>query len=173
MCIIMALPALLKQRGQRNFEKPSRYWIERVFQFLCQFQEVSLHKPPLKRLSFLTTTLLSVFISRTCWLNRLLCEQWFWWIPCGLLCSEELIYGLLSTFDTSKSSDPDNISARMLKCTGVSIAPAVASLFNHSLQLGKVPHEWKNPLPSQFLNSKEQIPLTHLDQYLFLVCLAR
>ena len=34
-----------------------------------------------------------------------------------LLCTEEDIYGLLSSLDTSKASGPDGISARMLKMT--------------------------------------------------------
>ena len=38
---------------------------------------------------------------------------------------------------------PDDILSRMLKATAASIAPSVASLFNLSLKLGRVPLKWK------------------------------
>ena len=60
-----------------------------------------------------------------------------------LLCTEEEVYGLLSSLDVSKASGPDGISARMLKMTADFIAPSVCKLFNISLQAGRVPQGWK------------------------------
>ena len=60
-----------------------------------------------------------------------------------LLCNEDSICELLLSLDVSKSNGPDGISARMLKCTAVSIAPAVTQLFNLSIRLGRVPNSWK------------------------------
>ena len=58
---------------------------------------------------------------------------------------------MLASLDVTKSSGPDDISARMLKATAASIAPSVTSLFNISLKLGRVPLEWKEsrivPIP--------------------------
>lgn len=60
-----------------------------------------------------------------------------------LLCTDEEVYGLLSSLDVSKASGPDGISARMLRMTAEFIAPSVCKLFNLSLQTGRVPHRWK------------------------------
>ena len=71
--------------------------------------------------------------------------------PEDLLCSEDQILDMLASLDTTKSNGPDNISARMLKSTAASIAPSVAVLFNLSLQLARIPKEWKKsrvvPIP--------------------------
>ena len=71
--------------------------------------------------------------------------------PEGLRCTEDEVRKLLSTIDPSKASGPDCISARMLKSTAMSIAPAVTQLFSISLTLGKLPKEWKvaqvTPIP--------------------------
>ena len=61
--------------------------------------------------------------------------------PAHLLCSEEEVYELLCTVDTTQSSGDDDISARMLKETALSITPAVTQLFNISLKLGEIPDE--------------------------------
>ena len=63
--------------------------------------------------------------------------------PSDLSCGEDEIADLLSSLDVTKSNGPDGISARMLKYTAFSIAPAVTMLFNLSLKLGRVPHCWK------------------------------
>ena len=88
--------------------------------------------PPVKSTDFHTTTLPDTF-------------------PSELLCSEDEVLDLLASLDTSKSSGPDEISARMLKLTAFSIAPAVTALFNLSLRLGRVPTCWKRsrvvPIP--------------------------
>ena len=44
----------------------------------------------------------------------------------------------------SKSSGPDEISARMLKSVAQSIAPSVARLVNQSIQSGCFPVFWKS-----------------------------
>ncbi len=60
-----------------------------------------------------------------------------------LLCSEEEVEFLLSSVDPNKATGPDGISARMLKSTAASIAPAVMAIFNLSLIQGQLPMEWK------------------------------
>ena len=71
--------------------------------------------------------------------------------PDDIFCSEDEVYELLCTLDTTKSSGDDDISARMLKETALSITPAVTQLFNISLKLGAIPDEWKiarvSPIP--------------------------
>ena len=72
--------------------------------------------------------------------------------PDDFLCSEDEVYELLRTLDTTKSSGDDDISARMLKETALSITPVVTQLFNYiSLKLGEIPEEWKiarvSPIP--------------------------
>ena len=53
--------------------------------------------------------------------------------PDVFLCSEDKVYELLCTLDTTKSSGDDDISTRMLKETALSITPVVTQLFNISL----------------------------------------
>jgi len=71
--------------------------------------------------------------------------------PTNFLCTEEEVYSLLSTLDTTKANGHDDISARMLKETALSITPAVTELFNISIRLGELPDEWKvsrvSPIP--------------------------
>ena len=59
-----------------------------------------------------------------------------------LFCTDDSVFDLLASLDTSKSSGPGNISALMLKRTAASIAPSITQLFNQSLQLGKIPSDW-------------------------------
>ena len=63
-----------------------------------------------------------------------------------LLCTDEEVYGMLSSLDVSKASGPDGVSARMLKMTAEFIAPSVCKLFNISLQTGRVPQGWKQSI---------------------------
>ena len=69
----------------------------------------------------------------------------------NFLCTEDVIYKLLCSLDPSKANDHDDISARMLEETALSITPAVTQLFNISIQLGELPEEWKTahvtPIP--------------------------
>ena len=71
--------------------------------------------------------------------------------PDEILCTEEDVFALLSTLDCSKASGTDDISARMLKMTAFSIAAPIAQIFNTSISLGDLPHEWKTarviPIP--------------------------
>ena len=60
--------------------------------------------------------------------------------PDDFLCSVEEVEHLLASVDTSKA---DLLSAKMLKATATSIAPAITSLFNLSLTQGQLPAEWK------------------------------
>ena len=72
-------------------------------------------------------------------------------IPEGILCTEESTCELLLSLDASKSSEPDSISAQMLKHMAINIAPAVTPLFNLSLQKRELPLSWKEsrviPIP--------------------------
>ena len=68
-----------------------------------------------------------------------------------LLCTEDKVLELLRALDTSKANGPDNISAKMLKSTAVSIAPVLTKLLNLSITTGKLPSAWKTssvvPIP--------------------------
>ena len=65
-----------------------------------------------------------------------------------LLCTEDEVLELLHALDTSKANGPDNISAKMLKSTAVSIASVLTKLLNLSITTGKLPSE--HPLWYQF-----------------------
>ena len=71
--------------------------------------------------------------------------------PEDILCSEDEVYELLCSLDTTKGSGDDDISAIMLKATALSITSAVTQLFNISLKLGEIPEDWKvarvTPIP--------------------------
>ena len=45
--------------------------------------------------------------------------------PVDLLCTEEEVFDLICSIDPTKSSGPDQISAKMLRATATSITPAV------------------------------------------------
>ena len=69
----------------------------------------------------------------------------------NILCSEDQVYELLTSIDTTTANGHDDISAIMLKKTALSITPAVTKLFNVSLTSGELPSEWKTarvtPIP--------------------------
>ena len=69
----------------------------------------------------------------------------------SILCSEEEVYNLLHSLDTTKSNGDNDISAIMVKNTALSIAEAVTKMFNISISLGELPGEWKvsciTPIP--------------------------
>ena len=75
----------------------------------------------------------------------------------NILCSEDQVYELLTSIDTTIANGHDNISAIMLKKTALSITPAVTKLFNVSLTSGELPSEWKtarvSPIPKSGDNS--------------------
>ena len=66
--------------------------------------------------------------------------------PSYLLCTEEEVLLVLGSLDVSKSNGHDGISARMLRSTSHSIAPAITKLFKMSIASGKLPKEWKSSL---------------------------
>lgn len=72
-----------------------------------------------------------------------------------LVCTKEVVCGYLLALDTSKASRSDGFSARMLKRTAVSIAPAVTQLFHISLQSGELPTKWKHALITPIPKSKK------------------
>ena len=55
--------------------------------------------------------------------------------PFDFLCTEDEVYDLLSTLDTTKASGHDNISARMRRETAMSVTPAVTNLFNKAWRI--------------------------------------
>ena len=59
--------------------------------------------------------------------------------PVDLLCTEGEAFDLLCSIDPTKSSGPDQISARMLRATATRITPAVMKLFNISIMTGELP----------------------------------
>ena len=69
----------------------------------------------------------------------------------SIQCSEEEVYKLLCSLDTSKSNGDDDISDVMLRNTARSITEAVTKIFNISIFLGELPDEWKvsrvTPIP--------------------------
>ena len=67
-------------------------------------------------------------------------------IPTDLLCTEEEVCNYLLALDATKACGSDGLSAKMLKGTAASIAPAVTKLFNISLWRGELPSEWKHAL---------------------------
>ena len=73
--------------------------------------------------------------------------------------SEAEVLKILSHLDTSKSTGPDGISARLLKLAVPSISGSLATLFNHSLMSGRVPNEWKvaNITPVPKGGEKQQV----------------
>ena len=81
-------------------------------------------------------------------------------LPEDYLCTIDEVFHLLVSLDTSKSSGPDGISARMLKMTAISIAPSVTNLFNLSLRLGHIPANWKHssivPIPKNTTGTSPQ-----------------
>ena len=63
--------------------------------------------------------------------------------------SEQEVYDLLLSLDTSKATGPDGISAKLLFEAGRAIVPTLTRLFNLCLTLSKFPQMWKyaNVLP--------------------------
>ena len=73
--------------------------------------------------------------------------------PDDLLCTEDEVFGLILGLDNSKSTGPDEISAKMLKGTIFSIVPSLTKLFNLSIQNCTFPELWKHarivPIPKK------------------------
>ena len=71
--------------------------------------------------------------------------------PVDLLCTVEEVFDLICSIGPTKSSGPDQTSARMLRATASSISPAVTQLFNTSIKTGELPTDWKlaliTPIP--------------------------
>ena len=75
----------------------------------------------------------------------------YWWkFPNGpfswsrsLLYIKENVFKLLAELDCSKSTRPDDISARKLKTTATNITSSLTWLFNLSLTTGCFPDAWK------------------------------
>jgi len=79
------------------------------------------------------------------------------WLPEPLMCTEDEVFEMLSTLDTTKSSGHDEISTKMLEEIALSMTPAVTSLFNMLISLGVLPDKWKigrvSPVPKSSTRS--------------------
>ena len=62
----------------------------------------------------------------------------------GILVNASGVGKLLQKLNPSKASGPDNLSARILKTVATEIAPALASLYQQSLNERQVPDEFKH-----------------------------
>ena len=71
--------------------------------------------------------------------------------------SAEEVIRYLRNLDVNKSYGPDEIYPRLLKVCCEQIGPSLCALFNHSLNCGRVPTEWKstNITPVHKKESKE------------------
>ena len=63
--------------------------------------------------------------------------------PQDILCTEDEVFYMLNSLNTTKANGPDRISARMLKNTAPSITPSLTKLLNISIQSGTFPEAWK------------------------------
>jgi hypothetical protein len=63
--------------------------------------------------------------------------------PPELLCTEAEVYDLIVGLDTSKSTGPDGISAKMLRGAVDAVVPSLTRLFNLSITTGSFPELWK------------------------------
>ena len=88
----------------------------------------------------------------------------------NLLCTEEEVYGLLSSLDVSKASGPDGISARMLKMTAECIAPSVCKLFISHFKLVEFRRGGNDLLLCLFQNLLLHIHQIAIGQSLYSVC---
>ena len=71
--------------------------------------------------------------------------------------SAEEVISYLRNLDVNKSHGPDEIHPRLLKVCCEQIRPSLCTLFNHSINCGRVPTEWKsaNITPVHKKESKE------------------
>ena len=74
------------------------------------------------------------------------------------LTTDEIITTLLYLY-TTKATGPDGIPSRLLKETAWQIEPSLTQLFNKSLNVGKIPNEWKlsNIVPIHKKGKKEHV----------------
>ena len=63
--------------------------------------------------------------------------------PPSYLCTEDEVFNLLASLDSSKSTGPDGVSAKMLKETATSITYSLTKLFTQSISKGVFPSDWK------------------------------
>ena len=88
--------------------------------------------------------------------------------PAELLCTENVIFDMITELDCNKSLGPDDISARMLKGTATSVTPSLTCPFNLSLSsecfqmLGKWPgwFLYLNLLICLFPQTTDKFPFT-------------
>ena len=74
-------------------------------------------------------------------------------MPSGPTLYEGEVFDLLCSIDPTKSSGPDQISAKMLRATATSITPAITKLFNMT---GGLLTDWKVALVTLILKSGDK-----------------
>ena len=76
---------------------------------------------------------------------------------CEISVSVEDVLDQVKAISTNKATGPDNLSAKLLKEAGASIAPVLARLFNMSLRSNIMPKCWKraNVIPIHKKDSKQ------------------
>ena len=60
-----------------------------------------------------------------------------------LLCTEDEVYDMIISLDTSKANGSNGIFGRILKDMAHSITPILTRLFNMSIESGIFPDKWK------------------------------
>ena len=63
--------------------------------------------------------------------------------PEEFLCTDEQVFDLIHSLDSTKATGADGISTRMLKATATCISKSLSDLFNKSLITGTLPTAWK------------------------------
>ena len=57
--------------------------------------------------------------------------------------SQREIEEKICKFKVKKATEPDGVSARLLKYAGMSIAPSLTRVFKHCAEACKAPDQWK------------------------------
>ena len=65
-----------------------------------------------------------------------------------LFVTDDAVYSKLTALKTHKSPGLDGISPKLLKACALTLTPFLAALFNHSIQSGVVPTDWKHSVIS-------------------------
>ena len=82
--------------------------------------------------------------------------------------TEQEVASILNILDTKRATGSDKIPAKLLKEAASVITPSLCKLFNKSLQLGKIPRDWKlaNVVPVHKEGNQEHTeicrPISHL-----------
>ena len=87
--------------------------------------------------------------------------------------TEEEVLKLIKALDTGKANGPDGISNKLLKETAAPIAQPLASLFNKSFELGKVPKIWKEANLCPIFKKEDKALVSNYRPISLLSCLGK